>query len=391
VSATLLVGIAVSSTAFLLYTYLGYPLLVALLARLFPRRPGPNAPAAGAAPWRPTVSVLLPVSNSSDVIDAKLTSLIAQNYPASALVQILVYDDGSTDDTVAKVRRASAADERIELVEGGARRGKPTALNALAARARGEVLLMTDARQPLAPFALAALVDALADPQVGCAAGNLVMHGQTGASAYWRYEKWIRDSEGRFSSLLGVSGALYALRRGDLAPLPEDIILDDMWVPLRLRLRGRDIVFVPAAEFYDQAFDDDREFKRKVRTLAGNYQLLARLPRLLLPFANPSWFELASHKIARLVCPWALVALALSTLGFLLVSDGGAATGPAARWMMLALGAGQAVFYGAALAAPALPGPLGKLARLCRTFVVLNAAAVVGLFKTVVGGQRITW
>jgi cellulose synthase/poly-beta-1,6-N-acetylglucosamine synthase-like glycosyltransferase len=324
------------------------------------------------------VSVLLPVCNSRAFIEAKLASLARQTYP---IEQILVYDDGSTDDTVAIVRRLAAADPRIELVESpdGRRRGKPTALNVLAARARGEVLLMTDARQPIAEVALAALVDALADPRVGCAAGNLIMQGATGAGAYWRYEKLIRDAEARFSSLVGVSGALYALRRADLAPLPEDIILDDMWVPMRLRLQGKAIVFVRVAEFYDEAFDDDREFKRKVRTLAGNYQLLARLPALLVPLRNPSWFELFSHKIARLLCPWALLLLAVVTVL-------GLPEPP-----FVALGVGQLLFYGAAALGGALPGPLGKLARLCRTFVVLNAAALVGFHKWLTGGQKITW
>jgi cellulose synthase/poly-beta-1,6-N-acetylglucosamine synthase-like glycosyltransferase len=366
--------------AVLVYTYAGYPVLVAVLARVWPRQP--FARPAGAAPWRPTVSVLLPVCNSAAFVDEKLATLLGQDYPPGQLVQVLVYDDGSTDDTRARVERAAAADARIELVRGDGRRGKPSALNAMLPRARGEVLLMTDARQPLAPGALAALVDALEDPRVACAAGHLVMRGATGASAYWKYEKWIRDSEARFSSLVGVSGALYALRRADLAPLPEDIILDDMWVPMRLRLDGRDVVFVRDAEFYDDAFDDEKEFRRKVRTLAGNYQLVTRMPRLLVPFLNPSWFELTSHKLARLLCPWALVGLAASTaIGLALGAD---APAWARAWLVVAA-AGQLAFY--ALAALAV----GKPGRLARTFVVLNAAALVGLWKHASGGQRVTW
>jgi poly-beta-1,6-N-acetyl-D-glucosamine synthase len=374
IDVTWMLVVAAVSLALLLYTYAGYPVLIALLARVWPKRR-----TGGAAAWRPTVSVLLPVANASRFVDEKLASLATQDY---RIDQILVYDDGSSDDTVARVRAAAAADPRIELIEGGQRRGKPTALNRMLAQARGEVLLMTDARQPLATGALAALIEALADPRVGCATGNLVMRGATGASAYWKYEKWIRENEGRFSSMVGVSGALYALRRADLAPLPEDVLNDDMWVPMRLRLQRRDIVFVPRAEFYDDAFDDDKEFKRKVRTLAGNYQLMALLPRLLVPIANPSFLEYMSHKVARLACPLALIGLAGATAFAL-------ARTPDALWITLA--GGQGAFYLGALVGGVLPGPAGKLGRLARTFVVLNAAALVGFIRWASGGQKITW
>ena len=371
-------AIALAALALMLYTYAGYPVVVALLARLWPARRA--APAAAA--WEPRVSVLLPVSSSSSVVEAKIASLQALDWPADKL-EILVYSDGSTDDTVAKLARLRAADPRIQVVEVRERRGKPTALNALRPLATGEVLLMTDARQPIARGALRALCARLADPRVGCAAGNLVLRGATGAGAYWKYEKWIRENEARFRSMVGVSGALYALRREDLAELPAPLILDDMWVPMRLRLQGRDIVFVPEAEFFDEAFDDDKEFRRKVRTLAGNYQLMAWMPRLLVPFANPSWLEFFSHKVMRLVCPIAMIALAISTaIG--LASDPG-------HLLFWLLAAGQAGFYALALVGPSLPGPARKLGGLARTFVVLNAAALVGLWRWATGGQAVTW
>src|SRR6185503_16153548 len=146
-------------------------------------------------------------------------------------------------------------------------------------------------------------------PRVACVSGNLVLRGAGGAGAYWRYENWIRDKEARFRGMVGVTGPIYAIRRADMAELPRGIILDDMWVPMRLRLAGRRIVFAREAVALDDAFADAREYGRKVRTLAGNYQLFALLPRLLVPFANPSWFETFSHKLLRLVCPWALLVL----------------------------------------------------------------------------------
>jgi biofilm PGA synthesis N-glycosyltransferase PgaC len=376
--------VALAALALLLYTYAGYPIVIALLAKL---RPARRSYAAGSA-WEPLVTVMLPVSNSAAFVEAKIASIQALDWPRDKL-QILVYSDGSTDDTVARLERLAAVDPRIRTVVASQRAGKPTALNALLPHAQGEVLLMTDARQPIASGALRALVRVLADRRVGCAAGNMILRGATGAGAYWKYEKWIRENEARFRSMVGVSGALYALRREDFAPLPAALILDDMWVPMRLRLERRDIVFVPEAEFFDEAFDDDKEFRRKVRTLAGNYQLMALMPRLLVPFANPSWLEFFSHKLLRLVCPIGMLVLAAATaVG---VVGCGIDTADPESLIFVALAAGQLAFYALSLVGPALPGPARKLGGLARTFVVLNAAALVGFWRWLTGGQAVTW
>jgi hypothetical protein len=372
----ILAGTAVASLGVLAYTYAGYPALVGTLSRLAPaQRALPVGPA-----WRPRLSVLLPVCNCAAVLPAKLASIRAQRYPADEL-EILLYDDGSSDDTLAIARAAAAADPRVVLIEGGSRQGKPTALNAMRARATGEVCLMTDARQPLSPGAFELLVDALADPAVGCAAGNLVLEGDAGAGAYWRYERWIRRAEAGFRGMVGVSGALYAVRRADLPELPADCILDDMFVPMRLVLGGKRLVFCEGAQAFDQAFDDEREFGRKVRTLAGNFQLLAAMPELLLPGKNPLWLEFMSHKVLRLACPAAMVGLAGATALGCVVSPG------PFRLPWLGLAGAQLAFYGAALGGERL----GRVGKLARTFVVLNAAAAVGAWKWARGGQAITW
>src|SRR5262249_40737376 len=152
-------------------------------------------------------------------------------------------------------------------------------------------------RQPLAPNAIRSLVEAMADPAVGCATGNLVLAGEAGSGIYWRYEKWIREHESNLRGMVGTTGPIAIVRRTEFIPLPEDVILDDVWIPMQLALRGKRVSFVPEAEAYDTAFDNKREFGRKVRTLAGNYQLFARMPELLVPFRNPIWFETISHKV----------------------------------------------------------------------------------------------
>lgn len=373
-------AIALAALALLVYTYVGYPILVAILARLFPLRTRSDDA------WRPMVTACIPVYNARAYLPAKLDSLLAQTWPRDKL-EILVYSDGASDgsDAVAEdyARRFPGV---VRLLAAEARAGKPTAVNRMRAEARGEVLLMTDVRQPLVPGALAALVRLLADERVACVSGNLTLPDDAGAGVYWKYENWIRRSEARFRSMLGVTGPIYAIRKADLAEVPRDVILDDMWIPLRLRLDGRRLLWAEEAVARDEAFADEREFGRKVRTLAGNYQLFARLPRLLVPFVDPSWFELVSHKLLRLACPWLLaLCLVASAIAAAPLTPVAFAVTPV--WGMRALALGQLFAYALAL----LGARAGRPGVVYRTFVVLNWAAVVGLWRWARGVQKVTW
>jgi biofilm PGA synthesis N-glycosyltransferase PgaC len=364
------IALALGLVAALAYAYVGYPVAIGLLARLFGRR----APST-AWPELPLVSICLPVHNGAGFLRAKIASLLAQDYPADR-VEILIYCDGCTDETeaIARALAAEAAPDRIRVLVEPRRLGKPTAINAVRAAARGTLILLNDVRQPLSPNTIAALAAPLADPAVGCTTGNLVLSGGRGSGVYWRYEKWIRRQESRFRGVVGMTGAISMVRREELSELPADIILDDVWIPMQLGLAGKRVVFVDEAEAADSDFEDDREFKRKVRTLAGNYQLFARIPSVLLPFANRIWFETFSHKVLRLLAPWLMVGLVVVSI---------AGRGPLLRELLIL----QIVAYGAAALGPRA----GKLGAVARTFVVLNAAAVVGLWRQISGRQRITW
>ena len=249
-------------------------------------------------------------------------------------------------------------------------------MNTLGPQATGELLLLNDVRQPLSPNAVRALARRWTIRRSGCATGNLVLAGSAGSGVYWRYENWIRRQESAFRGVVGMTGPIGMIRRTDLQPLATDLILDDVWIPMSITLRGRRTVLVPEAQARDAAFADQREFQRKVRTLAGNYQMFARMPRLLVPFLNPIWLETFSHKLLRLTAPWLMVAL-------LIVSLAGAYS---ARWLAV-LPVAQLAFYATAALGPRL----GRFASLPRTFVVLNTAAVLGLWRFVTGRQRITW
>ena len=363
-----------------LYTLAGYPLLMRTWARVRGPRPAPpdapSAPALG-----PALTVAIPSHAGAPWLGAKLASVLAQRLDGDAAFEVLVYLDGPDPGARALVTAAAATDPRVRLIEGPARAGKPTALNALAAAARGALLVFTDVRPTLAPGALAALARALADPKIGVASGALALTGPDGAGAYWRYEQRLRAAESACRGMVGATGPLFALRRADFRPLPADVVLDDVWLPMALTLAGRRTRHVPEATALDAAAPDGRELARKVRTLAGNAQLFLRLPRLLSPWANPLWFETVSHKLLRLALP-------LSLAAWLAPAPALAAAPPSPT---VAFAVASLATAGAAAALAALGPRLGRPGRLARTALLLHLAALLGLWRGLRGRQPVRW
>jgi poly-beta-1,6-N-acetyl-D-glucosamine synthase len=367
-----------SSLALILYAYVGYPCALALLAKLRPRKVAKH-PIVGSAP---SISIIVAARNEARRLPARLENLLSLPYPGSR--QIIVVSDGSTDDTSDVVARFPG----VELVEIEAS-GKAIALNAGVARARHELLVFADARQTFSRDTLLELAANFADPDVGGATGELVLDCERqarpvdsnvaeGVGLYWRYEKWMRRQESLIHSTLGATGAIYALRRSLWRPLPPGTLLDDVLAPMRVVLGGHRVIFDERATADDHVARDHREEqRRKVRTIAGNYQILRLEPRLLNPFVNPVWLQYVSHKVvARLVVPFALIVLMLSSLAL-------AGDGPV---YAVAL-AGQAAFYGLA-AFGALFGAATRAARVAYAFVVMNAAGVQALFAVASGRTR---
>lgn len=353
------------------YAYAGYPALVWWLAR---HRPHP----AVRQPLRPRVSVVIAAWNEAQHIATKVEGLAQQEYP-SELLEVIVACDGSRDGTPWFAERARRLwGDRLHVLWSDEHRGKAAALDAAVAEAKGEVLVFTDARQPLSPDAITALVERFADPEVGAVGGELVLGEGAPVGVYWRYEAALRRLESQAGSSIGVSGALYALRRELWQPLPEETILDDLLVPMRVRLANKRVVLEPRARAFDRAAGGAAEFRRKVRTLSGNFQLLLIEPALLLPWRNPSWLGFVSHKLLRLLVPYAMVVALL------------AAAALPDPWRLILFG-GQVVGYLLALARWLGAGERSRLARLCETVVVLNAAAVAGTFRFLRYGRRLQW
>jgi cellulose synthase/poly-beta-1,6-N-acetylglucosamine synthase-like glycosyltransferase len=224
--------------------------------------------------------------------------------------EIIVISDGSTDDTAPLAREYGTRGVRVlELPE---RRGKAFALTQGCQLAQHEILVFGDLRQTWAPDVFEQLLKNFADPTVGGVSGDLVLESEPGVMAgvalYWRFEKWLRKKESRVWSMVGVTGAISAVRRELFRPIPGGTLLDDVYWPLQVCLQGYRIVHEPHAVAYDRLPENPRdEFRRKVRTLAGNFQLVQLLPAALVPGRNPIWWEFVSHKLLRLVVPWALL------------------------------------------------------------------------------------
>lgn len=324
------------ATLVVAYVYVGYPLLLAVWSRLAPRPIHPGSA-------EPTISIIVAARNEASAIEARLANLCALDYPRDR-VQIVIVSDGSRDDTPAILRRHAGVVDAVFLPPGG----KARALNAGVAVARHEILVFADVRQRFAEDALRGLVAPLADPTVGGVSGELMLDCETSAESsssiadgiggYWRYEKWLRRHESLIGSTMGATGAIYALRRSLWRPLPDDTILDDVLAPMRAVLAASRVVFAADARAFDPAAPADVELRRKIRTLAGNYQILRLEPRLLIPFVNPVWVQYVSHKVGRLLVPYAL--------GVLLIASGMLAT----RSLFYATAfMGQVGFYGLAL------------------------------------------
>jgi cellulose synthase/poly-beta-1,6-N-acetylglucosamine synthase-like glycosyltransferase len=310
------------------------------------------------------VSIVIPVHNGEPWIEQKLESIAKLDYP-SHLIQVVFIDDASTDRTAELIRRfATAGTQLLEVPRGG----KAAALNAGIGRATGEILFFTDIRQRLDSGCLRSLVDCLDDDSVGVVSGELViLPGATQQEAdiglYWRYEKWIRKQQSRVGSVPGATGSIYAMRRQLAVPLPSNILLDDVYLPMAAYFRGYRVIFDKAARAFDFPTALQSEFRRKVRTQAGVYQIIAAFPQLLKP-AHGMWFHFGSHKIGRLLLPFALISIATSSFGL------------PEYWRSAAL-AVQAGIYALALSDPWIPKSLLKRASsIARTFVVLVGAAL---------------
>jgi cellulose synthase/poly-beta-1,6-N-acetylglucosamine synthase-like glycosyltransferase len=363
-----------TSAALIVYTYVGYPALLWLLQFAF-RKP------VRKAAIEPGISLLISAYNEAQVIASKVRNSLALDYPPEKL-EIVVASDGSTDDT-ATIVRALAQQEgggRIRLLEFSENRGKISALNDSVPELHGELVVFSDASSMLATDSVRQLAANFADPEVGAASGVYQVLNTDGAKLgrqedlYWKYETFLKLQEAKLGTLTGAHGSLYAMRRALYPFPPARTINDDFVIPTSVLRRGYRIAYEPQAVAYEEA-QEMEGFGRRVRISAGNLSQLRAMAEFFWPPRPFLLFCFLSHKAARLLVPFAMIALAVASAMLWQL--------PFYRWLGLA----QIAFYVAATLGAFRLLPWKPL-RLPYYFCMINASLFVSIFYLLTGRGR---
>jgi cellulose synthase/poly-beta-1,6-N-acetylglucosamine synthase-like glycosyltransferase len=372
------------------YTYVGYPLILAVMAW---QRARHNTQARTRESTELPVSVIVAAHNEEASIERRIRELAILVNARAAGGELIVVSDGSTDRTL-EIAMAVATELTdtgvgtkicpIRLIDLPSNVGKAIALNQGCLAAAHPVLVFADARQTWARDAVDRLTKNLADPSVGAVSGDLVLESASGVMAgvglYWRFEKWLRKAESTLFSMVSVTGSISALRRELFRPIPAGTVLDDVYWPLEVVMQGYRVIHEPRALAYDRLPERTRdEFRRKVRTLAGNFQLMTYLPAALLPWRNPVWWQFVSHRVMRLVVPWALL---------IMIFSNSILTDPPYRVLFIA----QIAFWclGVVSLSPKVAGR-SRFASAAGSFLVLNAAAWLSFWVWISGSTSRSW
>jgi cellulose synthase/poly-beta-1,6-N-acetylglucosamine synthase-like glycosyltransferase len=362
------------------YVYLGYPVVLWIMARLRTR-------AIVQADITPSVTLLISAFNEAATIRQKITNSLALDYPADCL-EIMVVSDASTDDTDGIVTRF--AKRGVVLVRQPERHGKTVGLNAALRVARGDIMVFSDANILYQKDAIRCLVRNFADPAVGCVTGDsrYVDSRQSAAhvqeDTYWGYERMVRSLESQIGSTVGGDGAIFAIRRELYTPLPAEAI-NDLVTPLQIVARGYRAVFEPAAVGYEpSAGNFRREFRRKRRIVNRSWRGVMHVPEVLnLWRVGVFAWQVWSHKVLRwLVLPLVMAAAISCFIAFPL-------------GLGYQLGAlGFVISLVAAGIGAVVPDRLGRLARLAQGvwyFYLVNLAAILGIAMALVGRVEAVW
>lgn len=367
-----------SAAALAAYVYVGYPILVYLVSRIFPRR-------VAQGPLEPTVTLIIAAYNEERDIRAKLQNTLELEYPKNKL-EIIVVSDHSSDRTDDIVREFSSSG--VKLLRQTERRGKTAAQNAAVKAASGEVILFSDATSMYNADVLREIIQNFSDATVGCVAGRLVYVDRTGsgvgqgAKKYWSYETFLKENESRACSLIGVSGCIYAVRRSAYVPMYEEACSDFLICTIVYR-QGLRTVYHPAAVCYeDTNTRTTEEFRMRVRIISQTFTDLWRNRDMLNPL-NAGFFavQLLSHKLLRYAVPLFLVIMLATSVAL------------AGSIFYASIFALQCLFYFVALGDWAIQkwGVDLKIASVPRYFCLANIASVAGFYMFLKGERFARW
>ncbi|MEE9442379.1 MAG: glycosyltransferase family 2 protein [candidate division Zixibacteria bacterium] len=367
------------SLGVLFYTYIGYPVLMFVLGGSKRTNNANNYDL-------PKVSLIICAYNEEKVIAEKVQNALSCDYPSHKF-EIIIVSDGSSDATNEIV--SEYTDARMKFFANPNRGGKATALNTAFGNCTGEICVLTDANVMFEPNAVKKLVNNFSDDTVGAVVGNVILKSAdgeiAGESLYSKYEKAVHTAENNWATMITVDGAMYAIRRKYARTIPTDTITDDWFLASRSLLDKKCMICDSQAIGYeDAAASVSGEFKRKVRMIAGGFQMMFRRMKLFFnPFAYPKIsFMFISHKLLRWIAGLFMIILLLSNI----VLQG---TENMFYGWMLGI---QVLFY-----LLALTGWLGKrnltnfLFYVPYYFVAVNFASILGMLKYLTGSQKAAW
>ncbi|MFN0303274.1 MAG: glycosyltransferase family 2 protein [Burkholderiales bacterium] len=369
-----------------LYPYIGYPLLIRILAKAFSRKAGP---AVQGSEW-PTVTLVISAYNEADIIARKLDNALSLDYPIHS-IEVIVVSDASTDSTDAIVAEVALRNSRVRLLRRSERRGKSAGLNEAVAKAGGSIVVFSDANSMYRQDAVREVVKCFGDSSVGYVVGAaLYDNADSDAAAseglYWNMEIGLKAAESAFCSVVGGDGAIYAIRRELFWEFLDDDI-SDFANPLQIIARGYRGVFNPNAVCFESAGDAfQKEFNRRRRIVNRSFRAVLRYGRQLKIARDARFiFALLSHKVLRwftFVTFGTIIALNIALV---------ASTGSQLYWITLSGIAGTIVL--------GLIGALfGKFGWRAPPFVYLSyyfylsaIAAILGVWDEIRGVRYATW
>jgi len=361
----------------IVYTFVGYGILLTLLARVI-HRPIQRAPIT------PTVSLIIPAHDEEHVLAEKIENCFALDYARDRL-EIIFITDGSQDRTNEIARAAEA--RGVHLLYQPERRGKIAAMNRAVPFATGDILIFSDADAMIEPPALRALVENFADPQVACVGGVKRIRREAsaqarGEGAYWRYEAYLKKLDSQVCTAIGAIGELFAVRRELYRNLDDDLLIEDFVLSIRLVAQGWRVVYEPRAITWQAASPSLRgEWERRVRMATGGFQAMARLTQMLNPARGFPAFQYVSHKVLRWLAPFFMLAAFVANLGLI------------DQPLYAGLLAAQIIFYALALIGWLAQsfGVLWTPLQIPFYFCFANATSLAGLWRYLRKTQPITW
>jgi cellulose synthase/poly-beta-1,6-N-acetylglucosamine synthase-like glycosyltransferase len=377
------------SAIMLAWTYLFYPALLFTLAAFSKKQKTiNNEQHLKASSPLPTVSVLMPVFNEEKVLSEKIRSLLLSDYPPE-LIEFIIGSDASDDGTDKIMLNFAASDNRLKYHRNSIRKGKAAMLNELVSKANGSIFIITDANVIFSGATVRLLASAFTSSQTGLCDATVVPslspgHGITRQeNLYSRFETSLRRAEGEvWKAMTGPYGGCYAVRRELFPVIPENTLVDDLYVGLTVMRKGfASFNVAKAVVSEDTQPEIADQYKRRVRIAAGSFQNLFRFGPFPSEKVNAS-FAFFSHKVLRWFTPLFLTLFFMTTvilsgrsvLYFCLV---------AVQLILILLSAIDLMFdkFGRTI----------KLPRYVTHFLLMNAALTEGFVKAVRGIKNGIW